>query len=146
MILANSVRVFKCPSDKIPAANGPRTRTISINGMVGDPGRLANQFNQEYIQFRKFSDVITPASLFVFLDEHPDSINDGYFHNDVDTYFWSDLPASYHNGACCLSFADGHSEVHNWTDRETKRPVLKNSFEPFPVSSRRDFDWLKERI
>jgi len=25
-----------------------------------------------------------------------------------------DFPASYHNGAAGLSFADGHSEVHRW--------------------------------
>ncbi len=25
-----------------------------------------------------------------------------------------DLPASYHNGACGISFADGHAEVHKW--------------------------------
>ena len=24
------------------------------------------------------------------------------------------MPATYHNGACGFSFADGHSEIHKW--------------------------------
>jgi prepilin-type processing-associated H-X9-DG protein len=27
---------------------------------------------------------------------------------------WVDVPARYHNLACGLSFADGHSEIHKW--------------------------------
>ena len=123
--VAQSTAVYKCPSDKVPSANGQRTRSVSMNGMVGDPGQLADTFNLDYRQFRNSADVINPSTLFVFLDEHPHTINDGYFHNELDAYTWSDWPASYHNGASCLSFADGHSEIHHWVDSETKRPVLK---------------------
>jgi len=144
--IAKSTAAYKCPSDKVPSANGQRTRSVSMNGMVGDPGQLADTFNLDYRQFRNSSDLIIPSGVFVFLDEHPDTINDGYFHNDLETYKWSDLPASYHKGACCLSFADGHSEIHRWVDPETKRPVLKGGTGiPFAATSRRDFDWLKQR-
>ena len=27
------------------------------------------------------------------------------------------LPASYHNGASGVTFADGHAEIHKWRDR-----------------------------
>ena len=54
-----------------------------------------------------------PAQTWVFLDEHPDSINDAGFFNPKG-YQWVDMPATYHNGACGFAFADGHSEIHKW--------------------------------
>ena len=144
--LARSPSVYKCPADRIPSVNGQRTRSVSMNGMVGDPGQLADTFNLGYRQFLNSSDLVNPSMLFVFLDEHPDTINDGYFHNDLESYKWSDLPAPFHNVASCFSFADGHSEIRQWLDPETKRPVLKASTGiPIAAESRRDFDWLKER-
>src|SRR6185295_963260 len=40
--LGRATAVFKCPSDKSVAANGPRIRSISMNSLVGDPGVLTN--------------------------------------------------------------------------------------------------------
>ena len=138
--------VYKCPADRIPAANGQRTRTVSMNGMVGDPGKLAGRFNQDYVQFRRSFDLAKPADLFVFLDEHPDSINDGFFHNELESFTWSDLPASLHNGACSFSFADGHSEIHRWVAPETRRPVKRDRAGiPCDATSRTDFNWTKQR-
>lgn len=34
-----------------------------------------------------------------------------------------DFPASYHNGACGFSFADGHAEIHKWRGSRIKAPV-----------------------
>jgi prepilin-type processing-associated H-X9-DG protein len=56
----------------------------------------------------------------VFIDEHPDSINDGFFVVDMRGYpdpkkaQLPDFPASYHNKAGGLAFADGHSEIKRW--------------------------------
>jgi prepilin-type processing-associated H-X9-DG protein len=66
-----------------------------------------------------------PANAWVFIDEHPDSINDGFFYVDLQivasdytggTYQWSDYPASNHGNVGVLSFADGHVAAHKWTD------------------------------
>ena len=38
-----------------------------------------------------------------------------------------DFPASYHNGAAGLSFADGHSEIHQWKGSKIKAPVKYNN-------------------
>ena len=55
-----------------------------------------------------------PAATWVYMDEHPDSINDaGAFAPDSASNI-PDAPATYHNGACGFSFADGHSEIHKW--------------------------------
>ena len=62
--------------------------------------------------------VPTPSQLFVFIDEHPDSMFDAQFGNPVGMPFWStmwfDVPADRHNQGACLSFADGHVERWRW--------------------------------
>jgi prepilin-type processing-associated H-X9-DG protein len=98
------------------------------------------------------TDFRNPSGIFVFLDEHPDSINDGWFvfctaADPSERSAWSDLPASYHNGACGFSFADGHSEIRKWVSASTKRPVLLNTT-GFPVSvgsDTRDISWIAVR-
>src|SRR5205814_4640738 len=125
--LGKSAKVFKCPADKSVAASGPRIRSMSMNSLVGDPGELTNRFNPAYIQFFKSSELINPSQIFVFLDEHPDTINDGFFMNRLEEPTWGNLPASYHNGATSFSFGDGHAETHRsfvtGPGGPTKRPV-----------------------
>src|SRR5438552_9758750 len=112
--LGKSAGVFKCPADKSVAASGTRIRSMSMNSLVGDPGALTNRYNPAYVQFFKSADVIDPSRIFVFLDEHPDTINDGFFMNRLEEPTWGNLPASYHNGATSFSFADGHVQTHRW--------------------------------
>jgi prepilin-type N-terminal cleavage/methylation domain-containing protein/prepilin-type processing-associated H-X9-DG protein len=144
--LSGSTAIFKCPSDNSVAANGPRIRSMSMNSMVGDPGELTNRFNPQFVQFFRQSDIPNPANTYVFLDEHADTINDGFFMNRWEDYIWGNLPASYHNGAANLSFADGHIETHRWVVGDTRRPGLQGGAGgTFPASPHTDFDWLKER-
>jgi prepilin-type N-terminal cleavage/methylation domain-containing protein/prepilin-type processing-associated H-X9-DG protein len=143
---ARSTAIFKCPADRSLAECGPRNRSMSMNSMVGDPGVLTNRYNPNYVQCFKSSDVANPGHVYVFLDEHPDTINDGFFMNQWDSYVWGNLPASYHNGAASLSFADGHTEVHRWTLSSTVRPAQKGGVGgSFSAVPRTDFDWLRER-
>ena len=120
-----------------------------MNGAVGKGNKLATDalLNCEKI-FEKFSDVNrpAPASLWVFVDEHPDSINDGSFFNAQKTLEWIDLPGNLHNKACGFAFADGHAEIHKW---RSSMANVKLSF----ISSGRigvraddpDFSWIIER-
>jgi prepilin-type N-terminal cleavage/methylation domain-containing protein/prepilin-type processing-associated H-X9-DG protein len=142
--LSGSTAVFKCPSDKVLAENGPRIRSYSMNSLVGDPGELTNKFNPQFVQFFRLDDIPKPADIYVFLDEHPDTINDGFFMNRWEDYIWGNLPGSYHNGAANLSYADGHVESHRWVLGETRRPFGSGSG-TFPAAPPTDFDWLKER-
>lgn len=150
--------IYRCPADRVlseiqrRAGWTARLRSLSMNAMVGDAGELTkwgvNINNPSYRQFLRMSDFKNPTQIFVFLDEHPDSINDGYFLNKPEDAEWVDLPASYHNGAGSFSFADGHSEVHRWLSASTKRPAKPDGAPlPFAVPSqeRTDFDWLIER-
>jgi|YelNatPaOPRAMG01_1025707.scaffolds.fasta_scaffold05341_9 prepilin-type N-terminal cleavage/methylation domain-containing protein/prepilin-type processing-associated H-X9-DG protein len=154
--------VYKCPADQFASPEqrkkGWRTRlrSISMNAFFGrfnaydpnDPtitGR--NALLTDYIQFMKLSDVRNPAMTWVTIDEHADSINDGYFINSPDNTYWSDIPAAYHNGACGFSFADGHSEIHKWMSPTSKHPVTYQWKQiNFDALGRKDFQWWKERV
>ncbi len=151
---ARALGVYKCPADKIPTLAGPRARSISMNGFVGGDTMQTVYGYTAYRSFTKESDFIRSSLTWVFIDEHPDSINDGLFGMHVPAAAswpkvastWDDVPASYHNGAGGLSFADGHAEVHKWFDGNTRAPILKTS----PSSSTgkispKDQPWLAER-
>lgn len=140
-----STRIFKCPSDREAAPNGPRIRSMSMNAMVGNPGELTNRFNPLYTQFYKKGEFPNPSGIFVFLDEHADTLNDGFFVNRLEDVEWGNLPGSYHNGGANFSFADGHLESHHWLVPGTVRPVLHTRIGLIPASPPMDFEWLKIR-
>lgn len=153
------VSIYRCPSDRVLSAiqrqanwTG-RVRSYSMNAMIGDAGELSqqgfNQNNPDYVQFFTRSSIPRPANIFVFLDEHPDSINDGYFLNKAYYHEWVDLPASYHDGAATFSFADGHSQLRRWQYARTKRPPLPDAAGlPLYIPSHEDadFKWVIERM
>ena len=142
-----STGIYKCPSDREPALNGQRIRSMSMNALVGNPGELTNRFNPAYLQFFKESEMPNPAGIFVFLDEHCDTLNDGFFMNRLDDDAWGNLPGSYHNGAANLSFADGHVESHRWVVGGTIQPPHKNVVRgnKIPAMPATDFEWLRTR-
>jgi len=145
--VGRSAEVFKCPSDKSVADFRPRIRSMSMNSLVGDPGELTNRFNPDYVQFFLLSEIPTPASIFVFLDENPLSINDGFFMNRLDSYSWGNWPGSFHNHGANLSFADGHTEPHRWVVAGTIDPPVDANGIPAAVTAapQTDFQWLNDR-
>jgi prepilin-type processing-associated H-X9-DG protein len=87
-----------------------------------------------------------PAKAWIFVDEHPGSINDGYFQVSMTSMAWPDVPASYHNRACSFSFADGHGEIRKWLDPETVQPVVQGvNVQSIPTSHLKDITWVRER-
>jgi prepilin-type N-terminal cleavage/methylation domain-containing protein/prepilin-type processing-associated H-X9-DG protein len=152
-----SLDLLRCPADRVlsevqrRAGWSNRVRSFSMNAMVGDAGPNVvdggNVLNPGYKQFLKMQDIPHPSGIFVFLDEHPDSIGDGYFYNNEEEAEWIHLPASYHNGAGNFSFADGHTESHRWLSALTKQPAKPDAV-PLPMSiptEHSDFEWLAER-
>jgi prepilin-type N-terminal cleavage/methylation domain-containing protein/prepilin-type processing-associated H-X9-DG protein len=150
----NSKNLFKCPSDKYvhpsQRAKGwiERVRSISGNIFVGEGNAEDGPMDTStYKHVRRTSELNTPGptETWVFLDEHPDSINDAGFFAPYATE-WVDLPASYHNGACGFAFADGHSEIHRWSSGRTKPPVklVDLSRIPAPLNDP-DVRWIRQR-
>jgi prepilin-type processing-associated H-X9-DG protein len=158
--LPDAVHVFHCPSDRyvspVQRISGwlGRVRSYSMNGFFGrstlmqpsaeDTGH--NLYAGDYRQHLRLSDLQQPHDRFVLLEEHPDSINDGYFINIPTSASWGDLPASFHSGALNLSYADGRVETHRWQLPATRVPI-KFSYTSVSVGGSRgtDYRWLMER-
>lgn len=151
-------RIYRCPSDvalsdiQRQAGWSGRVRSISMNAMIGNAGEYtlagSNVNNPGYRQFFRASDIPQPANIFIFIEEHPDSINDGYFLNSHYSRRWTDLPASYHQGSANLTFADGHVESRKWKNASTQPPPRPDSAGlpfRFPSGEAADFEWLMDR-
>jgi prepilin-type N-terminal cleavage/methylation domain-containing protein/prepilin-type processing-associated H-X9-DG protein len=156
---SSATGIYRCPADHVLSAAQSaagwdgRIRSYSMNAMIGDAGNFStngvNVNNPDYIQFFKITQVPQPTEIFVFLDEHPDSINDGYFLERDYYPEWHDLPATYHNGATAFSFADGHSQLHRWMQSGTYRPPMPDAANlPISLSAgqKQDLDWVLDHM
>ena len=136
-----SVSILKCPGNHLDAQNGSRIRDISLNAVMAgtptdggaDPVRKFTFDSNKGAT--KTSQLIRPgpASIYTFLDEHGNSIDDGVFQLDPGQppagVAWRNIPAPYHNGAYSVSFADGHSEVVRFIERGGS-PTARSSILP----------------
>jgi prepilin-type N-terminal cleavage/methylation domain-containing protein len=125
-----NAQVYRCPDDKSESVVGPRVRSYSMNGFLGNYGGMPNFHGWK--SALKLQDVRSPASTFVFAEEHANSIDDGFFINDPNqTSAWIDLPAANHvKGSAGFGFADGHSEIHKWVEASTRQPVNPSGPKP----------------
>ena len=154
--IGNNFTIWKCPADHVTVKNNqglklPRVRSNSMSQVFDDGSWLPASSWRIY---KKTSDVVNPVKTWVLLDEHPDSVNDPAFavqmaKPDSKTAQIIDVPASYHNGACGFSFADGHSEIHKWLGSRIKVPVRNGTpVLPLPLGaagdSLRDALWMCE--
>jgi prepilin-type N-terminal cleavage/methylation domain-containing protein/prepilin-type processing-associated H-X9-DG protein len=147
---ARNPNIYHCPEDYSKVTGeGDRVRSVSMNACVGTFGSAAggqpagspvtgqwttgsytgNSRQFWWRTYGKTSSMTIPGAsmLFVFIDEHPDSINDADFVVDmtdtgIDAHI-IDYPAYFHNGAAGISFADGHAELHKWLGNIIKPPV-----------------------
>jgi prepilin-type N-terminal cleavage/methylation domain-containing protein len=158
-----SVAIYKCPEYRslphaVTAASVPgllpdprrpdvKIRSYSLNAFMGwavEPEELSSS----YTVFRKTSDLAQPANLFTFQDVHPDNICFPAFvvrmpGEDESFYHY---PSSQHHGRGILTFADGHSETHPWTDPRTMPPVNGNILAHWNLCpGNADIGWLQYR-
>ncbi len=159
-----SLDIWKCPADKSRAINRagesvPRIRSMSINNWIGGSGwgRSGTWYpnsSRGWKAYRKMSDINDPGPTrtWVFVDERQDSINNGFFVVDMTGYpdqpgqhRLANTPASYHNRAATLSFADGHSEIKVWKDPRTFPPLTKRD-RPLNLDTPHNVDvfWLQD--
>jgi prepilin-type N-terminal cleavage/methylation domain-containing protein/prepilin-type processing-associated H-X9-DG protein len=145
---------YRCPADRstIFKKGGPqRVRSYTMNWWMS-PIELTQE--ESILQFRRLDDFArrSPAETYVFVDEHAATISYGQFDFRFDTgrdaYWGGSLPASRHNNAGTLSFADGHGEIHKWVDERTRPPVhgYWDAYpEVWPVPDSPDFHWMYDR-
>ncbi|MBI3418257.1 MAG: type II secretion system protein [Verrucomicrobia bacterium] len=159
-----SAAIWKCPGDRSTSKHGgrlvPRVRSVSMNGYVSGPLPPPDNVPYDGIgylrDFRRMSDFVSPgpSRTWVIIEERADSIENGMFglqYFGIDPIQPAQLefveyPASYHNRAGNLHFADGHVESHRWLDPRTMPPMGNL---PLPKSTpspgNKDLIWLLER-
>jgi prepilin-type N-terminal cleavage/methylation domain-containing protein len=148
--------IFKCPSDrsKVPV-NGrpiPRARSVSMNPYLGGLRNCMDVYVEPF-GYQLSTHIPKPSETFVFIDEHPDSINFIQFwvdsgkgaHARIISY-----PGTYHQIGTTLSFADGHVETRRWRDPRTVLPIKHEQNAKWPPTDQPspnnpDLNWLQER-
>lgn len=143
---AGAAKVFKCPADKVVTGGLPRTRSISMNMYFG--GRANGQPSSPRVNtapnpwFQRLDSVLRPSHLWVFWDENFSTLDDCMGVVDISPAYLSskvmvNSPATYHNRAGSLSFADGHVEIHKWSHPNTVQGR-------YNVTGGEDYDWLAD--
>ncbi len=123
----SSLGIYRCPSDRstLQTPDGqalPQLRWRSYNmsqSVNGYPEFLEADLDiVQVASWKKLTPIRSPTSLFVFIDEHQDTIEDAEFGNPpANSWYdgaWWDMPADRHNRGANLSFADGHVEHWKW--------------------------------
>ena len=119
---ANEAGVYRCPADQYldPTYRVQRVRSCSMNLQCGTAAGGYGSDGSNYREFLKYSDFgarLTASDCFVFLDENPLSVNDGWFEYILDGSGINDRPAINHGNFSSFSFADGHAELQLWHDK-----------------------------
>ncbi len=118
--------VYRCPSDRTTLAIGgsyqPRVRTYALNAYFNWEFGSLNNNNPDYVNFKKTSDVAghNPSELFTFIDTSPVSVCFPAFEVIAESSaFFFHRPSVEHNHSGTVAFADGHVEVHRWSNPQT---------------------------
>ncbi len=150
-----TINVYKCPADYSTINFGPihipRLRSVSMNCWLSPyPAKDATSIfggSQSRI-FNKESSLSQPgpSMTFVFIDESEKSIDDGYFAGSPGLpNYWINVSATRHGNAGGLSFADGHSEIKSWKDKNVLNPPTSGGSSFASDSNSGDNAWLEQR-
>ncbi|MHC4372032.1 MAG: type II secretion system protein [Planctomycetota bacterium] len=152
-----NAKVFKCPADTARVTNSqgrsiPRVRSNSMSQVFGYGEWLnsspASRQQDVWRTYSKFTSIVHPARTWVFVDEHPDSINDAAFANactdasNASAARIIDYPANYHGGSCGFSFSDGHAVVHKWEGSKIKNAPIYNGARNLQLNVPAEDSWV----
>ena len=159
--VGNQLQMFTCPANVFLSSPQrgqgwpARCRSIVMSGYVGPGPKYSFSGWTLTNNVSKMAEFYNPgiANSWVFMDEHPDSLDDAQLYinpsdAEVSTSdgLFTELPASYHNNACGIAFADGHSEVHKWQTAVVCPPVIYSSVHNVDVGQpNADLLWLAQR-
>jgi len=152
--MANNKEVFKCAADKALSRAQrnvkwtARVRSMSGNIAVGPGNGESGPWNGNWQHVTKSGDFNNPnpSDVWVYVDEHPDSMNDsGFFapSGNASSGTWVDWPANYHNGAAGFAMADGHSEIHPWKGKAKRLKITTTGLtDPGGAEAIVDIRWM----
>jgi prepilin-type N-terminal cleavage/methylation domain-containing protein/prepilin-type processing-associated H-X9-DG protein len=158
--------VYRCPADQSSLNGMPYLRSMSMNGWVGcsktpidstppdvdnTSGAIGSANGKIFQKQTDFIGLGGASGIFVFLDENPSTINDGWFGEDCANgnspyaKLWCDMPAVYHNRANGMSFADGHAEIHVWNDKVVLSQAASSAGTTPGQNPATDLQWMQAR-
>ena len=120
---ASQLAIYRCPSDLSASRGVPRARSYSMNSWVGS--RYMEYFSRanSFRTFVRESELTAarPSALWLFVDEHERSIDDGCFLVTMDdSRPFESFPATRHAHGYGLNFADGHVEKYRLRDENSR--------------------------
>jgi prepilin-type N-terminal cleavage/methylation domain-containing protein/prepilin-type processing-associated H-X9-DG protein len=108
-----TVDVYRCPADfrlKDPAQYAFRSFSIA-GGANGEDWA-------EYNEAKTYLDLKNAATRYIFVEEiDPRGDNIGSWQMNVKSKTWVDPMAMWHKERSTIGYADGHAEMHPWTDK-----------------------------
>ncbi len=156
--MGSQLGVYRCPADIVPSLNGQRIRSYSMQGQVGAEyvttgvRQNDNASGRWYEKVNELSPQPGSSQTIIFLDENTcsllNSVSDGFLQVNSGTTSlgttpaeFPDVPGSYHRWGCGMSFADGHSEIHQWTTAVLKIPSKANYSNSSILAGPNNVDW-----
>jgi prepilin-type N-terminal cleavage/methylation domain-containing protein/prepilin-type processing-associated H-X9-DG protein len=138
---SNQTPLYRCPSDTSRVSGFSRVRSYSMNSWMGSRYmETSSQSNNGYRTFVREAElaIAGPASLWLLVDEHENSIDDSWFQVTMDdSKPFASYPASRHNHSYGLMFCDGHAEAY----------TLRASGKEWAAQVRAsDPDWVKLKL
>lgn len=149
--------LYHCPGDtrtkKASIAEGWAYDSYSRTHNVG--GRDGEEWGPKKT-YKKTIEIRNPMLTMTFAEEAdgPNGFNWGtwvaaWIDGNPGFITYLDPVAMFHGNVSTVGFADGHAELHKWTDPE----ILKGGYSaasgkrtaPIPKSSSRDYQWIFER-
>jgi len=119
--------VYHCPADLSNTNGLPRNRSYSMNSWMGtrymEPG--SSQKLNSYRAFVRDNELAVSgaATLWVVMDEHENTIDDGFFLVTMDdSRPFASFPGNRHDSAYALNFADAHATVEKMRDPTFRSP------------------------
>jgi prepilin-type N-terminal cleavage/methylation domain-containing protein/prepilin-type processing-associated H-X9-DG protein len=180
-----NTQIFACPAanfastlQKVVYGITARCRSVVMNAAIGDApvGTPSNpQYGQGAIKYNpymnsisnsaafwakkttSFTPTVGPTDAWMFMDENPDTIDDGSCYVDVTytsgTGFFRELPSALHGGGSGVTFADGHSTIQVWHTSQVLIPPTPTYLPaaPYPAgrydipaTANQDLAWLAQ--
>jgi prepilin-type N-terminal cleavage/methylation domain-containing protein/prepilin-type processing-associated H-X9-DG protein len=118
--------IYHCPADRSTVDGYPNIQRNRSYNMSNSANCAADN------HFRKYTEIRTYTSLFVFIDTHEEDIWDCTFgvFSVGDSYqdYWLDVPADRHQQGANLTFADGHAEHWKWRVPKGGRLFVQHTY------------------
>jgi prepilin-type N-terminal cleavage/methylation domain-containing protein/prepilin-type processing-associated H-X9-DG protein len=137
---SSGVDIYKCPTDRTFSKNDklPRNRSYALNQLVTTYHPTLPD------AVHKTTQILYPSSVFTFLDENPNCIEDGNFGLDrAPIAKWLNLPSDRHSKGCVIAYIDGHVKKTTWL-----APKVYTGLSQLPVSAQdaQDLKTLQESL